>query len=323
MHRRSFHKAFLAAALPTTFSAALAQAPTYPLRPVKIVVPLAAGGGVDVIARILAERLSQRLKQPFLVENKPGASTNIGAEYVARAPGDAHTLLLTGSAHTLNPNLFKLRFNPRKDLVPVSHVVNTYQSLVTHPSSGIPSIADLVRAAKARPDHYTYGSAGNGTPSHVAGIVFAKMAGIKLTHIPYKGAGAAATDLLGGQIHLLFSSLASVISQVEAGKMKALGISSAKATPLAPQIPPIAATIPGYEQLTWFGLFASAGSRQAVLDKLSAEIADILRTPEMQRILADNGMEPVGSSPAVFNRMLEAEFDSWPAFLKETPIQME
>lgn len=301
-----------------------AQSLDYPARPVKIIVPLAAGGGVDAIARLMADRLSASLKQPFVVENRAGGSGTIGAEFAARSAADGYTLLFTGNNHTLNASLFKLRFDAKKDFLPISHAVNTYQILLAHPSVGVSTIPELVRAAKARPGQLAYGSAGAGTPSHVAGVVFAKMAGITLNHIPYKGAGPATSDLLGGQIQLLFSSLPSALPHVEAGKVKALGISSATRTPLAPQLPTIAeGGLAGYQQVTWFGLLAPAGTPEAIRLKLSNEIAGILKQPEVLKVLQHNGMEAVGSTPAAFGELLDKEFAAWPEFVKDTPIQVD
>ncbi len=323
MMNKWLRSAVLASAAMVVTSAA-AQGTDYPARPVKIVVPLAAGGGVDVIARLMAERLAFSLKQPFVVENRAGGSGTIGTEYVARSPGDGYTLLFTGNNHTLNPSLFKLRFDAHKDFMPISHTVNTYQILLAHPSTGISTVADLIRVAKASPGKLAYGSAGSGTPGHVAGVVFEKMAGVSLTHVPYKGAGPATNDLLGGQIQLLFSSLPSALPQVAAGRVKALGISSAERSALAPALPTIAeAGLPGYRQITWFGLLAPTGTSEAIRRKLSEEIAEILKQPEVKQILQRNGMEAVGSTPVKFGEVLDAEFIAWPAFVKDTPIQVD
>ena len=217
-----------------------------------------------------------------------------------------------------------MRFDARKDFAAVSHVVNTYQILLAHPSTGFQTVGDLVRAAKARPGVISYGSAGSGSPSHVAAVMFSKMAGVQLNHIPYQGAGPATNDVLGGQINLLFSSLPSAMPHVESGRVKALGVSSAARTALAPQLPTVAESgLPGYSQVTWFGLMAPAGTPEAIRQKLSAEIASVLRMPDMQGLLAKSGMEPVGSTPAAFNEVLENEFRTWPAFVKDTGMRVD
>lgn len=323
MNRSSLAQALLAAGLLLASTITAAQGDDYPNRPVTVVVPVAPGGGLDVMARLLTDRLTKRLKQPFIVDNRPGASSTIGTEHVARASGDGYTLLFTGSPHTLNPYLFNLRFDPRKDLVPVSHVVNTYQLLVAHPSTGFESVSELLRAAKAQPDHYTYGSGGSASPSHVAGVVFAKMAGVQLRHIPYKGSGPAMNDLLGGQIDLLFSSLPSAVAQMGAGRVVPLGISSPQATPLAPGVEPISNTVPNYMQLTWFGVVAPEGTPLAVREQLSSAISEIVHSPEMKEALIKHGMEPVGDGPAAFGQLLEDEFEFWNDFLRDTPIKIE
>ena len=323
MDRRSTLKNILLGACVPSSLAIPAWAQGYPDGPVRIIVPLSTGGGVDVLARILADKLTRRFGKSFVVENKPGGGGTIGTEFVARAPANGQVLLFTGNSHTLNPYLFKLRFDARKDFVPIAQVVKTYQILVAHPSTGFTSVADVIRAARARPGEITYGSGGQGTPSHIAGVVLEKMAGIRLAHIPYKGSGGATSDILGGQIQLLFSSLPSSLPHVASGKLVALGISSAAVTPMAPQVPTIAQTVPGYQQTTWFGLLGPRGTSPAIRDALAREIKAVLETPEMRLELANNGMEPADLGPAAFGRALDAELAAWGEFVKDTPIKID
>lgn len=325
INRRSHLKQLLAAtALPGALAVpSRAWAAAYPERPVRLVVPLSAGGGVDILARLIADQLAQRMKQGFMVDNRPGGAGNIGTELVVRSPGDGYTLLFVGNSITLNSHLFNLRFDPRTDLVPVSHTVNTYQILLAHPSTGFNTVQDLIAAAKARPGQIAYGSAGAGTPGHVAGVVFEKMAGVKLNHIPYKGAGPAINDLMGGQLQIMFASLPSALPHVESGRLKALGISSPRPSALAPRIPTIAASLPGYEQVTWFGLLAPKGTPVAIQEQIAREVREIVQLPQMKQKLAEAGMEPVGDGPARFGRMFNAEYDAWRDFVKETPIKAD
>ncbi len=323
MQPKRYVPAFFASALIFTIAPAGADVANYPDRPVNVVVPVSAGGGLDVTARLITERLSKQLGQPFVIDNRPGASSTIGTELVARAEGDGYTLLFTGPVHTINPYLFDLRFDARNDFVPVSHVVSTYQLLIAHPSTGFESVSDLLKAAKGKPDHYTYGSGGSASPSHIAGEVFAKQAGVQMRHIPYKGSGPAMNDLMGGQIDVLFSSLPSAMAQINSGRVVPLGVSSPSMTPLAPEIPSIADTVPGYTQETWFGVVAPAGTPPAVQEKLAETIAEIVHSADMQEALTKFGMVPVGSSPEALGQLLETEFQFWDAFLQETPIRIE
>lgn len=299
-------------------------ASTYPERAVTFVVPLSPGGGVDAIARLLAAQLSETLQQPFLVENRPGAATNIGSEYVARAAPDGYTLLFTGNSHTVNRSLFTLRFDAQKDFTPITNVVESTQVLLVHRSVPASNVAELIALARQMPGQLNYGSAGVGAPSHIAGAVFEHLAKIDMTHVPYKGAGPATNDLLGGQIDILFSSLPSAVPHFSGDRIKPLAVSSAQRFPAVPDLPTLAESgVAGYNVGTWFGLFAPAGLDTGIRDKLASTIANVLAKPEVVDTLAKQGMIPIGNSPADFAAQLDAEFAFWPAFVQETGIQAD
>ncbi len=311
-----------ASLVPTTYANDAVAA--YPDRAVTFVVPLAPGGGVDAIARLLAAELAETFDQPFIVENRPGAATNIGTEYVAQAAADGYTLLFTGNSHTVNRSLFKLRFDARDDFTPITNVVESTQVLMVHRSVPANSVAELIELARAQPGQLNYGSAGVGAPSHIAGAVLEHLAQIDMMHIPYKGAGPATNDLLGGQIEVLFSSLPSAIPHFSGERVKPLAVSSAQRFPAVPDLPTLAESgVEGYDVGTWFGLFAPAGLDTEIRDRLASEIANVLTDSDLVAALAKQGMIPVGSGPEAFEEQLEAEYAFWPRFVQDTGIQAE
>lgn len=322
-HISSLVGAVALAAATLTPTWALAQ-DHYPSRAVTIVVPLAPGGGVDTIARMVAEKLSQSLGQPFVVDNKPGAAGNIGSEYVTRARPDGYTLLFNGNSHTVNPSLYKLRFNPRTDFTPIARVVETPQIMLIHSSVPANDLKEFLEYAKNNPGKLNYGSAGVGSPSHIAGELFKQKAGVDMTHVPYKGSGPATADLLGGQIQVLFSSLPSAVPHLAGGKVKAMGVSTVKRSRTAPDIPTLAeAGVPDYRMDTWFGLLAPAGLPDDIRDKLASELVNITSDPAFQKAILDAGMEVAVNTPDEFSKMLDAEFDYWPKFIEQTGIMAE
>lgn len=322
-HISSLVGAVALAAATLTSTWALAQ-DHYPSRAVTIVVPLAPGGGVDTIARMVAEKLSQSLGQPFVVDNKPGAAGNIGSEYVTRARPDGYTLLFNGNSHTVNPSLYKLRFNPRTDFTPIARVVETPQIMLIHSSVPANDLKEFLEYAKNNPGKLNYGSAGVGSPSHIAGELFKQKAGVDMTHVPYKGSGPATADLLGGQIQVLFSSLPSAVPHLAGGKVKAMGVSTVKRSRTAPDIPTLAeAGVPDYRMDTWFGLLAPAGLPDDIRDKLASELVNITSDPAFQKAILDAGMEVAVNTPDEFSKMLDAEFDYWPKFIEQTGIMAE
>jgi len=320
MERRAFTKGL--AALPLMLAGAAgrsaqAQAPIPPRwapdKPIRIVVPFAAGGSTDVTARLVAEGLGQRLGQTVVVDNHGGAGGNIGAEAVARAEPDGYTLLLaTSSTNATNAALYrKLAFNPVRDFTPISQIAFIPNLLVVNPEVPVNSVAELVAYAKARPGQLNYGSGGAGTSLHLAAAVFASKAGIEMVHVPYRGGAPVAADLVSGKIQLSFSPLIEVLQQVRAAKLRALGVTTARRSPLLPDVPAISEVIPGYEVALWNGIMGPAGLPASVLARLGSEMVAIVGSPEMRSRLAEQGSDPVGSTPQEFAAFVAAEQPKW------------
>jgi len=304
----------LAAAVPS-----LAAAQAFPSKPVKIVVPFAAGGATDVVARLLAQKLQETWGQPVVVENKAGAGGNIGADVVAKSPGDGYTLLMTsGSIVTANPHMYKsLTYDPAKDLVPVTNVASGPQVIAVNPAVPAKDLKELVAMAKANPKKVNYGSAGIGTQTHLAAENFSYAAGIDMTHVPYKGESAAITDLMGGQIQLATPNLAAALNQIKEGKLRALAVTSKERSPQLPDVPAASEVLPGFENAGWFGLMASAGTPKDVIDKIQKDSAKILLSPEFREKLTQQGMVPVANTPADFAVAIREESARWAKVIKE------
>jgi tripartite-type tricarboxylate transporter receptor subunit TctC len=304
----------LAAAVP-----ALAAAQAFPSKPVKIVVPFAAGGATDVVARLLAQKLQETWGQPVVVENKAGAGGNIGADLVAKSPGDGYTLLMTsGSIVTANPHMYKsLTYDPAKDLVPVTNVASGPQVIAVNPAVPAKDLKELVAMAKAHPKTVNYGSAGIGTQTHLAAENFSYAAGIDMTHVPYKGESAAITDLMGGQIQLATPNLAAALNQIKEGKLRALAVTSKERSPQLPDVPAASEVLPGFENAGWFGLMAAAGTPKDVIDKIQKDSAKILLSPEFREKLTQQGMVPVANTPADFAVAIREESARWARVIKE------
>jgi tripartite-type tricarboxylate transporter receptor subunit TctC len=316
MERRSFTKAL--AALPLMLAGAAArsaqaQARWVPDKPLRIVVPFAAGGSTDVTARLVAGALAERLGQSVVVDNRAGAGGNIGAEAVARAEPDGTTLLLaTSSTNATNAALYKrLTFNPVRDFTPISQIAFVPNLLVVHPELPVTGIAELVAYAKARPGQLNYGSGGAGTSLHLAAAAFAARAGIDMVHVPYRGGAPVAADLVSGKLQLSFSPMVEVLGQVRAGKLRPLGVTTAKRSALLPDVPAIGEVLPGYEVALWNGIMGPAGLPAPVVARLGAELAAIVASPEMRAKLGEQGSDPVGSTPQDFAAFVAAEQPKW------------
>ncbi|MDI6870813.1 MAG: tripartite tricarboxylate transporter substrate binding protein [Bacillota bacterium] len=297
----------------------------YPAKPVRMIVAFSPGGATDIIARIVSQKLSERLGQPVVVENKPGATGIIGTEMVAKSPADGYTLLMvTAGTHAINASLYsKLPYDPVKDFTHVVWVANAPNVLVVNASNPINSVKELIEAAKKKPGQLTFGSAGSGSTLHLAGELFKSMAGVDIVHVPYKGGAPAMTDLLGGQIAMMFDSISQAVPHINAGKLKALGVTSATRSLALPNIPTIAeAGVPGYEAMAWFGVVAPAKLPKPILDKLNKEINVVLQLPEVVDRLRELGTEPVGGSPAKFTAHVEAEVAKWAKVVKESGAQV-
>lgn len=288
-------------------------------------MPYPAGGNADNTARLLATQLSGRLGQQVVVDNRPGGSGTIGATAVAKAPPDGYTLLLDATAFTVNPSLFaKLPFDAAKDFAPISLVMQAPLLLVVPAASPLKSVADLTRAARAEPGHLTYASAGNGGAQHLAGELFKQGAKVSMTHIPYRGGAPALTDLIGGQVDLMFSATTASGPFVKGGKLRALAITSAQRTEGWEQVPTLAESgLPGFQVNEWNGLFAPAGTPQPVLQRLEAETRAIVASPEMKKRFAELGVQGVGSSAQEFARFVQAETAQWARVIRASGIRMD
>ena len=311
MKRRSLIVLATAGALGAA-TTALAQA-DWPSRTVRIVVPFAAGGTTDLSARIIAERLSQSLKQPFIVENKAGAGGNVGAAEVARAAPDGYTFLMgTPGTQSINQFLYsKMPYDSAKDLVPVSFVVRVPNVLMVNPQLPVKNIQELIALLKAQPGKLAYGSPGNGTTGHLSTELFKTQAGVFVTHIPYRGSGPMLQDLIAGQIQMAIDNLPSAMPLIQAGKVVALGVTSAQPVPQLPGVPTIASVLPGYVAESWFVLMAPAGTPQPIIDKLAAEVDRLLKQPELVERFAKIGATPVGGTPKQLGDFIAAETRKW------------
>ncbi|GAA4355951.1 tripartite tricarboxylate transporter substrate binding protein [Variovorax defluvii] len=317
-NRRRFMLALAASALART---APALAETFPNGPIKLVVPFPAGGTADFVARLAGDRLSAQLKVPVVIDNRVGANGNIATEAVARAPADGQTLLLGSTPNlTINPALYKkVNFGTLKDFAPITMLAQAPNVLVVHPSLGVNSVAELIAAAKARPGKILFASGGNGSTGHLAGEMLQHAAGIQLTHVPYRGGPQAVTDLIGGQVQMLFFTVPTVMPHVRAGKLKALAVSSLRRSPVLPDLPTVAESgIPGFDATPWFGLLAPAGTPRAVIDRISLEIAKAWGDEDIKAKLAGQGAEPWTTTPEQFTAQLKADLVRWPEAVKRS-----
>ncbi len=290
------------------------HAQTYPSKPIRFVVPYPAGGPLDTVARLLGQRVSEAVKQPVVVDNKPGAGGNIGADAVAKSPPDGYTILMGAVAtHAINPTLYaSMPYDAVRDFASITQVASTPNVLVVNPAVPATSVREFIAYAKANPGKLNFGSGSTGSAGHLAGELFKAMAGIEMTHVPYKGAAPAMNDLIGGQIQLMFDNLASSLGQVRAGRVRALAVTTARRSALAPELPTIAESgLPDFDISTWFGVFAPAGTPREVLDRLQAEFTRALSIPEVRDRMLSLGAEPVGNRPEEFAAYIRAESDKY------------
>jgi tripartite-type tricarboxylate transporter receptor subunit TctC len=289
-----------------------AGAQTYPGRPVRLVVGITAGSAPDIFARLLGHWLSKRLGQPFIIENKPGAGTNIGTEAVVRAPADGYTLLLVSAPNTINATLYaKLNFDFLRDIAPVGSFVDSPEFLLVHPSIPAATVPDLIAYAKAHPGKLMMASPGVGSGPHMSGELFKRMAGIDMTHVPYRGGGPAMVDLIGGQVSVMFAAPAVALDHVRAGKVRALGVTTESRSPVLPDIPPVAETLPGYRSGGFFGLGAPKDTPAEIIDMLNREINAALADAGTKARIAGMGVSALGGSPANFGKFLADETKKW------------
>lgn len=299
----------LVAAVLLAVAASHAAAQSYPAGPMRIVVPFTPGGGTDILSRILAQKLNESWGQPVVVDNRPGASGTVGTAFVAKAPGDGLTLLIVPAGYAGNPSLYKkLPYDQNRELAPVSLLASGPLVLVVHPSLPVRSVRELIAFARARPGELNYGSPGAGTLPHLSAELFISMNGLKMVHVPYKGAGAAVTDVMAGRVPIYFMNILQSLSLIKAGKLRALGVTTPGRTPIAPEIPSIAeAGLKGFDMTNWYGLLAPAATPLEALVKLNAEVARILKLPELKNRLAEDGMTVVAGTPEQFAEFLARE----------------
>ena len=321
--RRSFlHLAAGAAALPVASRTARAQA--YPTRPAHIIVGFGPGGAPDIVARLLAQWLSERSGQNFVVEIRSGAGGNIATEAIAKAAPDGYTLLLAGLPNAINATLYtKLSFNFMRDIAPVAGVVSTVNLLLANPSGPAKTVPELVAYAKANSGKLNMASAGIGSPPHLAGELFKMMAGIDMVHVPYRGAGQALTDLIGGQVHVLFLSMLASIEHVRAGKLRALAVTTATRSEVLPELPTVGEFVAGYEATTWWGIGAPRHTPAEIVDWLNKEINAALADPRMKMRFADEGATVLPGSPGDFGKLVDAETEKWGKVIRTANIKAE
>ncbi len=297
-----------------------AQAQGYPSKPVNIVVPFAPGGATDIMTRLLAERLSKRLGQPVIVENKPGAGTMIASEYVAKAPADGHTVLMAASSLGIAPSLYsKVNYDPVKSFAPISLVASVVHVLEVHPSVPVKSVGELITWLKANPGKANYGSVGAGTSTHLESELFNTMAGVKMVHVPYKGSAPALTDLVGGSLQVMFDAWASSGPFVKDGKTRLLAVTTAQRSRILPDVPTVAESgLPGYEAMPWLGLLAPAGTPDAVVRKFHDELIEVLKEQPVQEKFHSLGLDIIGNTPQEFAEFIKKDITKWAKVIQET-----
>jgi tripartite-type tricarboxylate transporter receptor subunit TctC len=321
--RRQFLKLAAAVATAPAFPR-LASALDYPTRPVRIVVGFTAGGGVDITARLIGQRLSERLGQSFFTENRPGAGGNIGTELVVSATSDGYTLLLATVPNAVNASLYeKLNFDFIRDTAPVAGVIRVPMVILLNPSVPAKTVAEFISYAKANPGKINMASAGNGTAPHMAGELFKMMAGVDLVHIPYRGQAPALTDLLGGQVQVLFATAPGTTDYIATGKLRALAVTTASRAELLPDLPPVGDSVPGYETSQWYGICAPKNTPAEIVDKLNKEINAAIADPGMKARFAAIGGEPLPGSPADFGRLIAEETEKWAKVVRAAGIKPE
>jgi tripartite-type tricarboxylate transporter receptor subunit TctC len=302
----------------------MARAQAYPTRPVRIVVGFAAGGPADIVARLMGQWLSERLGQQFIVENRPGAGGNIGTEAVVHAPSDGYTLLFVGTANAINASLYeKLNFNFIRDIAPVAGLVRMPNVVEVNPSVPVKTVAELITYAKANPGKINMATAGIGVSGHMAGELFKAMTGINMVHVPYRGSTQALTDLLAGQVQIMFEPPAASIEYIKAGKLRALAVTTAARSEALPELPTVAEFVPGYEASTWYGVGVPKNTPVEIIDKLNREINAALSEPRLKVRIADLGGTPLTGSPADFGRHIAAETEKWGKVIKFAGIKAD
>ncbi len=322
MVRRFLHTALVAL---LALSASDLFAEDYPTRPIRLVVPFPAGGTTDILAREVGDRLSRSLGQSVVVDNRPGAAGNIGADLVAKSAPDGYTLLMgTVGTHAINPSLYtRMPYDHVKDFVPIVLVAGVPNVLEVTPSLPVNSVADLIKLAKEKPGQLNFASSGSGTSIHLSGELFKTMAGVDMTHVPYKGSAPALTDLMGGQVQLMFDNLPSSLQQIKAGKLRAIAVTSAQRAPALPNVPIAESGLPGFEASSWFGMLAPAGTPPAVIARINAEVNQWLQTTEAKEKLVAQGAVVAGGTPEQFAAHIRAETEKWAKVVKVSGAKVD
>jgi len=316
----------LGVALAAAYSVAVpAHAQNYPIKPIRLIIPFAPGGGTDLTARAIAMKLTEAWGHTVVPDNRAGANGTIAVDIATKSPPDGYTLTMISSSHSVNSSLYKsLPYDLVRDLAPITQATSQPYALVIHPSVQAKSVKELIALAKAKPDTMTYGSSGLGGLSHLSGALFSSLAGIKLIHVPYKGGNPALNDVVGGQIQMLFSTLLQADTQLKAGRVRALAVTTKKRSPAAPELPTMQeAGVAGYEVAGWYGVLAPAKTPRPIIDKLNTEIVRILHSPDVQNRLAADGSEAVGSTPEQFGNHIKSEVAKWGKVIREAGIKAE
>lgn len=321
-HRSRLQGLLLTVCVLCSTAVTAAQTPAYPVRPVRMVIALAPGGGVDTTGRFIAQKLTEAWNQQVVADNRPGAGGSIAAEIVAKAPADGYTLLMTSSGISITPSIMKLAYDPRKDLLPVSLAVISPGVMVVHPSVQAKSVKELIALAKSKPGEVFYSSSGQGSGQHLAMEMFAQMTGTKLTHVPYKGTAPSITDVVAGRISVTIASVISTRPFFDSGKLRVLAVVGPKRTPALPQYPTVAESgVPGFGFDNWYGLFAPGTMPKALAQRIQQEIAKAVNAPDAQKLLIGQGLDPVGNTPDEFAKMYIDEMNRWAKVAKAIGMQ--
>jgi tripartite-type tricarboxylate transporter receptor subunit TctC len=307
------------------FAATAATAQEWPSKPIRWVVPFPPGGSVDIVSRLLQSRIAEGLGQPIVIETRAGAGGAVGTAEVARSAPDGYTFLVTLSSHTINPYLYKLAYDTERDFAPISLIVSIPQLIAAHPATPFKSLKDVVDAAKAQPGKLAFASAGNGTPSHIAGELLKLRTGIDLVHVPYKGGGPAVADTVAGQVPLVILTAAAVVGQVRAGRLRALAVTTLKRSPGAPDVPTVAEALglPDYEVDSWIAMFAPARTAPVVIARMQKELARVVQLPEVRAKLIEQTADPVASSPQELERVVKTELAKWAELIRSAKIKAD
>jgi tripartite-type tricarboxylate transporter receptor subunit TctC len=302
----------------------IAIAQTYPAKPVRIIVPFAPGGGSDLAGRLIAAKLTERMGANFIVENRPGAGSNLGAEIAVKSPPDGYTLLVISASYTVNPSVYKLNFDPMNDITPIIQISGGPYVIAVHPSVPANTLAEFVALVKKQPEKYAYGSSGNGSIMHVASEYFLDAAKIKVLHVPYKGTGPAVQDTIGGQVQLVFGAVPVTLPHVKAGRLRALAVTTNKRIAAAPDLPTVEEVgYPGYEVTNWHGLVGPKGIPREIVERLNREIGEVVRGEEMKKNLTAEGLEPAGGTPERFGQILKSEMARWAKVVQQAGIKVD